>query len=55
MIDWSEYTKGVVNLYGFEYTCYYKYYCDDTIEMYCAIDNYQTVQYTSDKSLVVEV
>lgn len=49
----DEYVVGYVLLYGFEWKCYYKFCTDDMIEMYCEIDNFESLQYTHYKSLLV--
>lgn len=48
----SDYSEGVVELYGFKWDCYYKFVTGDTVEVYSEQSGWSP-SLTSHKSLVV--
>lgn len=51
-VEQDEYVPGKVNLYGFEWFCYYKFVSDDTITMFTEMNAFQAESFTHYKSLV---
>lgn len=49
----EDYIEGQVKLYGFVWKCYYKFYTDEAIMLYCEMNNYKSLCYTHYKSLIV--
>lgn len=47
----SEYSEGIVSLYGFDWKCYYKFIKEDEIEIFCKYNDWGQ-SFTHYKSLV---
>ena len=48
----KEFKTGIVELYGFNWHCHYKFVSEDLIEMYSEMSSYNGPSYTHYKSLV---